>query len=366
MEQVYSSKEMCSGCRACLEICPTKAITMCKDEEGFEYPQINQEKCINCGSCSRLCSFKRENIEHTKLPRTIIGAKIKDEKERATSRSGGLFSALANYIISQNGVVYGCKLGENLEVHHARATTKQEIDEFKGSKYVKSNLKEIYIQIKEDLNQGKIVLFSGTSCEIAGIKVALKGLDTSKLYLCDIICHGVPSPLIYEEYIKFIENKEGQKVKSIDFRDKSFGWSTHKETLTFKNNKKLSVNYFTELFYSHHILRPSCYNCQFCNMDRVSDITMGDFWGIEKENKEFHDEKGTSLVLVNTVKGQQLLEDIMNNLHWIPVYSKHYMQHNLQYPSVRPKNRNEFWEDYKQNEFEYIMKKYAGFEGDEK
>lgn len=365
MEQIYSSKEMCSGCKACVEICPTKAIFMYKDEEGFEYPQIDKEKCINCGKCKRLCSFKRENIEHSKLPRTIIGAKIKDENERITSRSGGLFIALANYILSQNGVVYGCKLGQDLEVHHARATTKQEIDQFKGSKYVKSNLKEVYSKIKQDLKEGKMVLFSGTSCEVAGLKVVLKGIDTSKLYLCDIICHGVPSPLIYEEYIKFIENREGKKVKNIDFRDKSFGWSTHKETLTFENNKKISVNYFTELFYSHHILRPSCFNCQFCNMDRVSDITMGDFWGIEKENKNFHDDVGTSLVLVNTVKGHQLIEYIMKDIHWISVYSKHYMQHNLQYPSIKPQNRNEFWEDYKQNGFEYIMKKYAGFEGDE-
>ena len=144
MEKIYSNKEMCSGCKVCADICPTKAITMQKDEEGFEYPQIDQEKCINCGKCSRLCSFKRENIEHTKLPRTILGAKIKDEEERITSRSGGLFIALANYILSQNGVIYGCKLGQDLEVHHTRATTKQQIDEFKGSKYVKSNLKDVY------------------------------------------------------------------------------------------------------------------------------------------------------------------------------------------------------------------------------
>lgn len=364
MEQIYSSKEMCSGCKACVEVCPVKAIFMCKDDEGFEYPQIDKEKCINCGKCKRLCSFKRENIKHTKLPRTIIGAKIKDEKERTTSRSGGFFIAIANYILSQNGVVYGCKFGKDLEVHHERATTKQEVDEFKGSKYVKSNLKEVYKQVKLDLEQGKKVLFSGTPCEIAGLKVVLAETDISKLYLCDIICHGVPSPLIYEEYIKFFENREGERLKSIDFRDKSLGWSNHKETLIFEN-KKITTSCYTELFYSHHILRPSCYNCQFCNMDRVSDITMGDFWGIEKENKEFYDEIGTSLVLVNTVKGQQLLEYVMENLHWIPVYSKHYMQHNLRYTSGKPENRSQFWEDYEQNGFEYIIKKYAGFEGDE-
>ena len=363
MEKVYSSKEMCSGCKACVFICPVNAITMVKDEEGFEYPQINQEKCINCGKCQRLCGFNRENIEYTKLPRKLIGAKIKDENERITSRSGGVFIAMANYILEQDGVVYGCKLGEDLEVYHSRATNKQELDEFKGSKYVKSNLKEVYSQVKVDLEQGKKILFSGTPCEIAGLNAVLKGKDTTNLFSCDIICHGVPSPLIYEEYIKFLENEEGQKIKSIDFRDKSFGWSTHKETITFEN-KKRSTNYYTELFYSHHALRPSCFNCQFCNMDRVSDITIGDFWGIEKENKDFYDEKGISLALVNTEKGQQILETIIEKLDWIPVYTTYYMQHNLKYPSTKPQNRDEFWNDYKQNDFEYIMKKYANFEGE--
>lgn len=361
MEKVYSSKEMCSGCKACVYICPVNAIIMVKDEEGFEYPEINQEKCINCGKCKRLCGFNRENINHEKLPRTLIGAKIKDENERKTSRSGGLFIAMANYILEQKGVVYGCKLGDDLEVYHSRATNKQEVDEFKGSKYVKSNLKDVYLQVKADLEQGKKVLFSGTSCEIAGIKAVLNGKDTTNLYLCDIICHGVPSPLIYEEYKKFLESKEGQKIKSIDFRDKSFGWSTHKETITFEN-KKISTNYYTDLFYSHH--RPSCYNCQFGNMDRVSDITIGDFWGIEKENKEFYDEKGISLGLVNTVKGQEILEAIIDKLNWITVHTKHYRQPNLQFPSTKPQNLEEFWEDYKQNGFEYIMKKYTSFEGE--
>ena len=365
MDKVYISKEMCSGCKACIDICPTKAITMCKDEEGFEYPQINQEKCINCGKCSRLCAFKRKNINEAQKPISIIGVKAKNEKERISSRSGGIFSVLANYIIEQSGIVYGCVLSKDLEVHHARATTQEQLKEFKGSKYVKSNLKNVYSEAKNDLQEGKIVLFSGTGCEIAGLYATLKNVDTSKLYTCDLICHGVPTPLIYEEYIKFMEKKENQKITHVDFRDKSFGWSTHKETLSFEDGKKLTANYYTELFYSHHILRPSCYNCQFSNMDRVSDITIGDFWGIQKENPEFYDEKGISLALVNTGKGQEILEHIKEKLDWIEVKSQHYMQPNLQHPSKKPENRNEFWEDYKQKGFEYIMEKYAYFEGDE-
>ena len=360
MKQVYNNKGMCSGCTACREICPVGAINMEEDEEGFIYPKIEEEKCINCGKCQRECAFNRKNIEKTKLPRAIMGVKIKDKEERKTSRSGGMFIAMANHIIETSGVVYGCKLGDNLEVHHSKAKTKEEVDGFKGSKYVKSNLKDVYKEVKEDLKEGKKVLFSGTSCEIAGLNTILKDIDTTNLYTCDIICHGVPSPLIYKEFIKFMESRENDKILSINFRDKNFGWSTHKETLVFKD-KKVTTNYYTELFYSHYILRPSCYNCQFSNMDRVSDITIGDFWGIEKENETFYDDNGISLILVNTLKGQKMLESIIDKIHYIPVYSKHYMQHNLQYPSVKPENRDEFWKDYKQNEFEYIMNKYAKY-----
>ncbi len=360
MENIYIDKKMCSGCSACKDICPFGAIEMREDEEGFSYPYILQDKCKNCGKCVKLCAFKRENIDHAKLPRDILGVKIKDIDERKSSRSGGMFIAIANYILKENGVVYGCILGDNLEVYHTRAITKQDVNKFKGSKYVKSNLKEVYREVKEDLNNGKKVLFSGTSCEIAGLKTILKNENTENLYTCDIICHGVPSPLIYKKYIDFMEEKENDKIIHVDFRDKSFGWSTHKETLTFQN-KKLSTNYFTELFYSHHILRPSCFNCSFSNMDRISDITIGDFWGIQEENYEFYDEDGVSLVLVNTEKGETIVENIKDEIDFIKVFDN-YKQHNLRAPSVQPENREEFWNDYRENNFEFIMKKYAKYE----
>lgn len=360
IEQVYINKGMCSGCSACKEICPVSAIVMTEDEEGFLYPKIIQEKCIDCGKCQRLCAFNRQNIEKVKLPRAIMGVKIKDENERKTSRSGGMFIAMANYIIKNSGVVYGCKLGKDLEVYHSRAITKEEIDQFKGSKYVKSNLKNIYNEVKEDLIQGNKVLFSGTACEIAGLNTTIKGIDTTNLYTCDIICHGVPSPLIYKEFINFMEETEGQKIINIDFRDKSLGWYVHKETIKFQN-KKLTSDYYSRLFSSDYALRPSCYNCQFSNMNRVSDITIGDFWGVEKENEKFYDNNGISLVLVNTLKGQKMIENIIEKLHYIPVYSQHYMQHHLQYPTAEPENRNVFWQDFKENGFEYIMKEYAGY-----
>lgn len=356
-------KSKCSGCLACREICPVSAIDVIKDEEGFQYPQINENRCIQCGKCYKLCAVKREKIELEKQPLRIIGAKVKDEQERMTSRSGGIFMALANEILKQNGVVYGCKLGENLEVHHARATNKKEVNAFKGSKYVKSNLKDVYHEVKEDLKNHRKVLFSGTGCEVAGLKVALNGMDSENLYTCDVICFGVPSPLIYQEYIKFMEEKEKNKIISIDFRDKSLGWSTHNETLVF-SDRKITTNYYASLFGSCYMLRPSCYNCQFTNMSRVSDITIGDFWGIDKENKDFYDEKGVSIVLVNTARGSKLLEHILDETNWITVNNRNYLQPRLQFPSLKPNDREKFWEEYRKNGFEYIMKKYVKYEGE--
>lgn len=353
-------KQMCTGCLACKDTCPVNAIDIFIDEEGFRYPQINQGKCIKCGKCERFCAVKRKEIQYDKKPIEIIGAKVKDEKERITSRSGGVFISMANYILEYDGVVYGCKLGENLEVYHSRATNKKEVDEFKGSKYVESDLKDVYREVKEDLINGKNVLFSGTGCQIAGLNVALKGINTEKLYTIDIICHGVPSPLIYKEFLKYMEKRENSKVIGIDFRDKSFGWNTHRETLTY-DDKTTTTKYYTELFYSHHTLRPSCYNCQFSNMDRVSDITIGDFWGIDKENQEFNDNKGVSLVLVNTTKGKKMIEEITKDIEWIQVYTEHYKQHNLHSPSIKPEDRNQFWKEYKENGFEFILKKYTNY-----
>ncbi len=350
-------KSKCSGCLACKEICPVGAIDVIEDEEGFQYPQINEKKCINCGKCRRLCAVKREKVDFQKKPITIIGAKVKEEQERMTSRSGGAFMAMADYILKEKGIVYGCKLGRNLEVYHARATNKEEVNEFKGSKYVKSNLKNVYHEVKEDLRNHKKVLFSGTGCEIAGLKTALNEMDTKNLYTCDVICFGVPSPLIYQEYIRFMEEKEKDKIINIDFRDKSLGWSTHNETLVFRK-KKVTADSYAKLFGSCYALRPSCYHCQFTNMDRVSDITIGDFWGIDKENKEFNDERGVSIILVNTEKGTELLEHILDMTNWITVHNENYLQPRLQFPSLKPNDREAFWKDYKENGFEYIMKKY--------
>ena len=360
MKRVFTEKKNCSGCTACKNICPFNAIEMEKDNEGFFYPKINQNKCKDCGLCTELCAFKRKSINFDKQPIKVLGAKLKDLNERKTSRSGGIFMALSDIILSGHGIVYGCVLGENLEVFHTGVDNIKDAKMFKGSKYVKSNLRDVYSRVKNDLINGRKVLFSGTSCEVAGLLATLNNVDKTNLYTIDLICHGVPSPLIYKEFINFMEKKENSKVLFIDFRDKSYGWSSHKETLIFKD-KKITTNYYTELFYTHYILRPSCFNCKFSNHDRISDITIGDFWGIQEEDEKFYDENGVSLALINTEKGKQLFEKIVDNIDYIYVKGKSYMQHNLKEPSIEPENREEFWREYKEEGFEFIMNKYANY-----
>lgn len=357
-------KKICTGCLACIHLCPVGAITIIEDLDGFKYPKIDSSKCVNCGKCRNSCITNTRKINHKKKSIKLLGIKIKNEEERLTSRSGGVFVALSNYILSKNGVIYGCQLGENLEVHHSRATNSEEIKKFKGSKYVKSNLKNIYIQVKKDLENGIKVLFSGTPCEIAGLYTFLKDINKNNLYTCDIICHGTPTPLVYKDFIKFMEKTENSKIINIDFRDKKFGWASHKETLFFNNKNQISTTYYTELFYSHYTLRPSCFNCKYSNMDRISDITIGDFWGIDKENKNFDDNKGVSLVIINNEKGEELLNQILPDINFINVDidSPNYLQSNLIKPSTQPKDIENFWKEYREKEFEYILKKYTQYE----
>ena len=356
------NKSICTGCLACVKICPVHAINIVTDDTGFKYPQINPELCIKCGKCHNSCITNNREINKNKEPIKVLGVKIKDNEERLKSRSGGIFSKLSNHILSQNGIVYGCVLGNDLEVHHSRAGNEVEAQRFKGSKYVKSNLKNVYKEVEQDLQDDKKVLFSGTPCEVAGLYTSLNNISKDNLYTCDIICHGTPSPLIYQEFINFMEGVENEKIKHINFRDKQFGWNSHTETLEFET-KKVSTEYYKELFYSHYVLRPSCFNCQFANMDRISDITIGDFWGIDEENKEFNDNKGVSLVIVNTKKGEKLIQEILDDIHFITIDTKsqNYLQANLQKPSEAPENINQFWEEYKNYGFNYIIEKYGKY-----
>lgn len=228
-------KADCCGCTACASICVHDAITMQTDTLGFLYPVVNKEKCVDCGLCEKVCAFNDHyDTSQNLLKPNAYAARHKDMCEVETSRSGAAFVAISDYILENGGVVYGAGFTDHFRVVHKRATTKEERDEFKGSKYVQSDLGHVFRQVKEDLKNGLTVLFSGTPCQTAGLNSYIGKKLREHLVLVDIVCHGVPGPYLWRDYIAYLEKKQGDKICWVNFRDKKkYGWSAHRETFKF-------------------------------------------------------------------------------------------------------------------------------------
>jgi coenzyme F420-reducing hydrogenase beta subunit len=364
MITLYTKKENCSGCTACMNICSKNAISMQVDEEGFLYPHINNELCVECGLCTRICPFHDDYSTNENFDTPLVYAvKHKSDDVRLSSSSGGMFTAISDYVLDENGVIYGVDFDENFVVCHKRATTVNERDKFKGSKYVQSDLNQIFKAVKDDLILNRYVLFTGTPCQTAGLYSYLNNkVNTKKLFMCDIVCHGTPSPKIWREYINFMTAKHKKKISQYHFRYK---WRGINVLMKFNDgssiHNKNDLLTFINLFFSHVVLRPSCHNCKFTNFHRPSDITIADFWGIEKCKPEFEDNKGVSLVLLNTPKGQRLFDEIKRELVYEVSNAKDCPHPNLQHPSVASPKREEFWNDYYKYGFVYVIKKYVDY-----
>lgn len=352
----------CCGCTACASICPRKAITMQPDALGFLYPQVDEKLCTNCGLCEKVCSFN-ENYERNSdgIP-DVYAVRHKNINEVEKSRSGAAFVAISDYIIENGGVVYGAGYCDHFRVAHKRATTKEERDEFRGSKYVQSDLGITFTQVANDLKNDLWVCFSGTPCQIAGLRSFLKTkkADTKKLLLVDIVCHGTPAPYIWRDYLAYMEKKYNGKATEVSFRDKeTLGWASHKESFVIKE-KKITSDTYTDLFYKHIMFRHSCNVCHFTNTSRTSDITIADFWGWQKVDTEFNrDDKGVSLVFVNTNKGATFFANVISRINFIKTELQLALQANLQKPSEANPNRFVFENDYAENGFVYVAKKYG-------
>lgn len=308
----------CTGCGACFNSCPVGCIKMVDNEKGFKVPNIDFTKCIRCNKCRNLCPInKKINMI---VPKVYYAAIAKDKDIVKNSSSGGLFSLFAKEVFNDKGVVYGAKLDINKnEVFHVRVDNLKKLKLINGSKYVYSSINDIFKNVKDDLNKNIKVLFSGTPCQIAGLKSFL-GKDYDNLYCIDFVCHGVPSPLVFKNYINYLEDKYSSKIKSVNFRNKDHGWNNSKIQIVFENDEVLTEkfyeNTYMKLFLNNFILRDSCYNCHFKNNKSLSDITLGDFWGIENfiNNKNFLDNKGVSLVILNNNKGVNLFNKVKNEL----------------------------------------------------
>ena len=363
MKELFEHKNQCCGCTACINICPKKAIAMHSDEEGFEYPQIDSTKCIDCGLCKKVCAFQAESSFRPSFEQQAYAAKHKNDHIRMNSSSGGLFSAISDLILSMGGVVYGAAFDEEFNVVHQRAETPQQCAKFRGSKYVQSDLNTVFDQINKDLLSERKVLFTGTPCQCAGLKNYLNysHCTTDNLIICDLVCHGVPSPILWRDHIKQL-TKKGE-IQGYYCRPKEISWHASPDLIVYKNGKRdyrspLSQEHKT-IYYTRTALRPSCHSCKYTTTDRVSDITIADFWGIEKSMPEFDDEKGISLVLLNSNKGLELFHKIKGRLEYKASPIEQCLQPQLIHPTAPSVNRERFWQDYQKHGYVYITKKYA-------
>lgn len=305
--QVYRQKEDCCGCTACQEACPAGAIQMKLDAEGFFYPWVDPKKCISCGLCKKICPMKKEPPQ--KAVQEIYALKAEDPSVRKESTSGGAFTAISDAVLRQGGVVFGAVFDERFSVVHQMAETPQIRDKMRGSKCTQSSLEKVYPQVKQLLEEGRMVLFTGTPCQNAGLKSFL-GKEYEKLYLCDIACHGVPSPQIWKEYLQMISEEKG-KIQTVNFRDKTKGWHRFSLRMDCEQGgllQDMKQNPFYILFFDHYNLRPSCHRCPYARKERITDLTLADFWGIEEAMPQFDDDTGVSLVLCGTEKGKRLLD----------------------------------------------------------
>lgn len=360
-----NNKKYCSGCYACYSVCPQNCISMCTDEEGFNYPCIDESICVNCGLCERICPI---NIlsKLGNIPIDAYAVINNKTEERLNSSSGGIFCLLAEYVNSQRGVVFGAKFDGEFNVVHDFAEEVEDLSVFYGSKYVQSVIGDTYITAKTFLEKGKFVLFSGTPCQIAGLKAFL-GKDYDNLWTVDVLCHGVPSPKVWKKYISYHRTMKGMDIEKVSFRDKKFGWNMFSMVLQFTDEslyrKVMLEDMYMQGFLKNLYLRASCYNCKFKGEVRFGDVSLGDFWGIDAIFPELNDDKGVSLLLLNSIKGQKMLQVISEavELKQTP------MEALTKYNSVavnsveEPSQRSEFFKDLKKLEAGELFLKYCKY-----
>lgn len=378
MISVYDSIDKCCGCGACTQICAHKAITMMDDEYGFRYPVIERSLCIDCGLCQKVCNYQSVD---KKSPIVTFVAQRKS-KEILKSASGGVFAELATKVIEQGGVVYGCifvRQNGVLRPIIAEATTIADVEPMLGSKYVQSDTHDSYKKVKNRLKEGRLVLYSGLPCQVAGLKGFLCK-DYDNLLTLDIICHGTPNERFFQSYISDLENKINGTITKFNFRGKIKGWGDFAYTYTYidtKGNERnawgcLEDSIYYEMFLASSIYRESCYHCPFASLNRPSDITIGDCWGIDVEHPEYDEnqggifsfKKGISCVIINTEKGLSFVEanGCGFEISQISLENVVKYNHQLSRPSYDSPNRMEYYKAFRQGKYRGLKKKYYQLE----
>lgn len=348
----------CYGCRACEHICPKNAIAMVQNEEGFLYPKLDESKCIRCGLCQKACPYDSAKLEN-KEPLCVYAAQYKNREALQKSSSGGIFSAVADYVLERNGAIAGCIFNEKFEPIHVVTKDKDTIKKMQGSKYVQSDIQYTYPQIKELLGKGTLVLFSGTPCQIEGLKKYLQK-DYENLITMDLICHGVPSPKLLSAYLESERRNKGT-VTDLKFRNKERnGWCS-RGNISYKDKIK-TISPFNNSYYYYYLKnnvnRMSCYSCKYSSTDRVGDISIGDYWNLEDVLPNIDTKWGYSVVLVNSQKGKDLIENIKSSLilYETDLHSAVKGNGNLSEPCEMPESRKTIYKRIEKDGYDVVAK----------
>lgn len=357
-----TDKSKCCGCWACQNICPQQCIEMQPDNEGFFYPIVNKESCIECGLCEKVCPNLKEKLKDITPKNYII--QNKNEQLLRKSTSGGFFSAIAEYVIKNHGVVFGASFDNNMKLRHCYSTTLENCHQFRGSKYVQSQIENNFKKAKEFLTQGKLVVFSGTPCQIAGLKSFLRK-EYENLITVDLVCRGVPSPLLLKKYLDYHSKEKGSRVISYLSRDKYYGYSYSTASILFDDpnksyHKGMESDAMLRLYFKNICSRPSCYQCHYKTIHRVSDFTIFDCWDAQATSKDFSN-KGATNVFIHTEKGKEIFEKIKKHF----IYRTEKIHKIIQRDGIMIKNtvplnpqRNKFFEDLNILPFDQLTNKY--------
>ena len=311
---LYLKDEQCCNCKACANICPKNAIEFKIDKLGFEYPFVNESVCVECGQCVRVCVFNSDKGGN--VPIEGYAVRHKEFNICRRSSSGGMFTAIAEYIISKGGIVYGCAFNEHMTPYHIGVDTFEGLGKLRGSKYVQSDMGNTYRSIRGNLGKGKLVLFTGTPCQVAALYSFLGKMDTTNLFTVDLVCHGVPSVDAFKKYLSYLEKKFSRKITSFRFRDKKYEWERPSISVGFDNKYKrwfANEDVYYENFRKSLLQRPSCFFCRYANEKRFGDFTIGDFWGYQKGNLSMSKKEGISCCLINTPKAKSIFEFLKIN-----------------------------------------------------
>lgn len=363
---MIQKNKYCTACGACVQKCPKGCISLKENEDGFMYPEINNEKCIECDLCQKVCPILQGNELNIKDQKAYAFVE-KDNDLLMNATSGGAFGAIARYVLKHDGIVYGSAYEQFPIVKHIRIDNFNDLRRLNGSKYVQSNTADTFIQAERDLKNNKLILYSGTPCQIAGLKKYL-GSDYENLITIDIICHGVPSQAYFNKFVYGLSDEEKINISEISFRSKKNSQGSYSGVYSgtfLKNNKKFNkkFNYFDHYYYFYFLhgltYRQSCYLCEYANRNRVGDFTIGDFWGSEAENISFETRKGCSLVLLNSKKAKSLFEKIDAYKQEVDIENAIRCNKQLQEPTKKKEDGLRILKEYSSSDYKVMQKRFA-------